>query len=215
MSEFDQDTLGRLLELGAGPSRSRFGLLSRLLAISTRTLAILCASGGSCRSSWRRTLDTRIRDLRCCFAVWPRGTTLLRRLVVLVGWGRRSCLFISDLGRVRRVVAVPFFNRCSTVRVDLVRRPAILVGLSSLLDLFGAQAGSAHRYIGPMEYPAHRLLVDREPLAQFVGGRSGLAARDEHLGLGGFEMSYAPRFRSIGGRGSGCGGDPASSPWLE
>ena len=96
---------------------------------------------------------------------------------------------------------------------DLGGGPAVFVELRSLVDLFGAQAGSTHRYVVPAQDPADRLSVDLEQVAQFVYGCAGLVASDELFGLVGFEMSYTSGLVPFGrwGRGRRRVGQLASS----
>ena len=89
---------------------------------------------------------------------------------------------------------------------DLGGGPAVFVELRSLVDLFGAQAGSAHWYVVPAQDPADCLSVDLEQVAQFVYGCAGLVASDEFLDLVGFEMSCTPWFVPFYEWGSGRSG---------
>ena len=82
---------------------------------------------------------------------------------------------------------------------DLGGGPAVLVESRRLVDLFGEQAGSAHRHVVPSQYPADCLAVDSEQVAQFVHRCSGLVPGDEFLDLVGVELARPPWFGAVCG----------------
>jgi hypothetical protein len=89
---------------------------------------------------------------------------------------------------------------------DSCEGPAEGVEVDGDVDLIGGEAAAVHRHAVPTEDDADRPPFDAEPGTQLGHHRSSFVSGDEFLDLVGVDLPGPPRFGSIDGRWSRCGG---------